>query len=121
MFGPKFPFELIAAGVGGLPMSWTASGNFLFDESVTPEQRATVLSVVAAHNPNGQQTPTAREQLENLDAANTLTQRNLRETVMLMTEAFKALSGGTVDLSAIPGVAKVYEVEAQAAALRAQL
>ena len=65
--------------------------------------------------------PTPEQQLDMLDAANALTQRNLRETVMLMTEAFKTVTNGAVDLSAIPGVAKVYEVEAQAEALRAQL
>lgn len=65
--------------------------------------------------------PTPAEQLAQLDAQNALTQRNLRETVMLMAEAFKTITGGTVDLSAIPGVAKVYQVEAEAAALRALL
>lgn len=65
--------------------------------------------------------PTPQEQLAQLDAQNALTQRNLRETVMLMAEAFKQISGGSVDLTAIPGVAKVYAVEAEAAALRAQL
>jgi len=65
--------------------------------------------------------PTPQDLLAKLDADNTLTQRNLRETVMLMTEAFKTVTNGAVDLSAIPGVAKVYAVEAEAAALRAQL
>jgi hypothetical protein len=65
--------------------------------------------------------PTVQDQLAQLDVANMLTQRNLRETVMLMTEAFKQISGGTVNLLSIPGVAKVYEVEAQAAILRRQL
>ena len=65
--------------------------------------------------------PTPIDLLNKLDADNQLTQRNLRETVMLMTEAFKTVTNGAVDLSAIPGVAKVYEVEAQAEALRAQL
>ena len=64
---------------------------------------------------------TAAYKLAALDAANALTQRNLRETVMLMSEAFKQITGGAVNLTSIPGVAKVYEVEAQAAALRAQL
>ena len=59
--------------------------------------------------------------LAKLDAANALTQRNLRETIMLMAEAFKQITGGAVNLSLIPGVAKVYEVEAQAAILRGQL
>jgi hypothetical protein len=62
-----------------------------------------------------------RTALAELDAANALSQRNLRETVMLMAEAFKQISGGAVDLSAIPGVAQVYAVEAEAEALRAQL
>ena len=65
--------------------------------------------------------PTAIEQLAKLDADNTLTQRNLRETIMLMNEAFKLVSNNAVDLSNIPGVSQVYAVEAQAAALRATL
>ena len=65
--------------------------------------------------------PTTQDLLNKLDADNTLTQRNLRETIMLMNEAFKLVSSNSVDLSAIPGVAKVYAVEAEAAALRAQL
>ena len=65
--------------------------------------------------------PTVIEQLAKLDADNALTQRNLRETIMLMNEAFKLVSNNAVDLSAIPGVAKVYAVEAEAAVLRAQL
>ena len=65
--------------------------------------------------------PTPIELLQKLDTENALTQRNLRETVMLMAEAFKTVTNGAVDLSQIPGVAKVYEVEAQAQALRSQL
>jgi hypothetical protein len=65
--------------------------------------------------------PTVQEQLAELDATNALSQRNLRETVMLMAEAFKTISGGSVDITLIPGVAKVFAVEAQAAALREQL
>lgn len=63
--------------------------------------------------------PTPLQSLQQLDIDNALTQRNLRETVMLMAEAFKTLSGGALDLSQIPGVQKVYAVEAEAAALRA--
>lgn len=65
-------------------------------------------------------TPTVVQQLAALDAANELTQRNLRESIMLMTQAFKELNPG-LDLMQIPGIAKVFEVEAQATALRAQL
>ena len=65
--------------------------------------------------------PTTQDLLNKLDADNQLTQRNLRETVMLMAEAFKQVTNGAVDLSTIPGVAQVYAVEAEAAVLRAQL
>ena len=76
---------------------------------------------IAAIEAYAAQTPSPQDLLNKLDADNTLTQRNLRETVMLMAEAFKLISNNAVDLSTIPGVAKVYEVEAEAAALRAQL
>lgn len=65
--------------------------------------------------------PTTQDLLNKLDADNTLTQRNLRETIMLMNEAFKLVSSNSVDLSNIPGVAQVYAVEAQAEVLRGQL
>ena len=66
-------------------------------------------------------TPTTQDLLAKLDVDNTLTQRNLRETVMLMAEAFKQVTAGAIDLSTIPGVAKVYAVEAEASLLRSQL
>lgn len=65
--------------------------------------------------------PTHQDLLNKLDADNALTQRNLRETVMLMAEAFKQVTNGAVDLSTIPGVSQVYAVEAEAAVIRAQL
>lgn len=65
--------------------------------------------------------PTPLELLAKLDADNALTQRNLRETIMLMAEAFKAATNGAIDLSQVRGVAIVAAVEAEAEALRAQL
>ena len=65
--------------------------------------------------------PTAKDLLAKLDADNALSQRNLRETILLMSEAFKQLSNGALDLTAIPGVKRVKDVEAQAAVLRNQL
>lgn len=84
----------------------------LGDREATPEE-------IAAWEQS--RLPTVADQLAALDAANALTQRNLRETVMLMAEAFKVVSNNMVDLSTIPGVAKVYAVEAEAAQLRAQI
>ena len=65
--------------------------------------------------------PTPLELLAKLDADNALTQRNLRDTIMLMSEAFKAATNGAIDLSQVRGVQMVYAVEAEAEALRAQL
>jgi hypothetical protein len=65
--------------------------------------------------------PTPLELLAKLDADNALTQRNLRETIMLMAEAFKVATNGAVDLSQVRGVQMVYAVEAEAEVLRAQL
>jgi hypothetical protein len=65
--------------------------------------------------------PTIAQQLAKLDAENELTQRNLREFIMLTSEALKAATGGAVDMSVLPGVAKVYTVEGEATELRTQL
>ena len=65
--------------------------------------------------------PTVQEQLAKLDADNALTQRNLREFILLTTEAIKAATNGAVDLGQLPGVANVASVEARAAVLRARL
>lgn len=48
--GPTFGDEIAAAGLGGLPFSWTPEG--LGDLSaLTDTQRAAVEAVLAAHNP----------------------------------------------------------------------
>jgi hypothetical protein len=66
-------------------------------------------------------TPSVQEQLAALDAANQLSQRNLREFILLTAEAVKLATNGAVDLNQVVGVAKVAQVEAEAAALRSQL
>lgn len=49
-YGPTLIKEFIDAGVGGLPFSWNDE-TVVFDSSMTEEQRATVLAVMAAHDP----------------------------------------------------------------------
>jgi len=49
--GANFGNELAAAGLGGLPVTWTANGTFLFDNSLTPSQIAAIRAIVSAHNP----------------------------------------------------------------------
>lgn len=61
----------------------------------------------------------AISKLSELDKQYELTQRNLREFIMLTAEALK--TGTPIDVTVLPGVQVVYAVEAQAAVLRAQL
>lgn len=62
---------------------------------------------------------TVVQQLATLEQQYTLTQRNLREFILLTVEALKV--GAPVDLSVLPGVQVVAAVEAEAAVLRGQL
>jgi hypothetical protein len=71
-------------------------------------------------SPATPQVVTPADLLAKLDSSNALTQRNLREFILLTVQAVKTLNPA-LDLSQIPGVAKVAEVEAQAASLRVQL
>lgn len=86
-------------------------------EEITQEE----LEIIYESRKIADQPLTPLEKLQQLDAENALTQRNLRETIMLMTEAIKTVTQGALDLSQIPGVAKVFEVEAEAKTLREQL
>lgn len=60
--------------------------------------------------------PTARELLNKLDTELALSQRNLRDFIILTVEALKRPE--PIDLSTIPGVSKVTAVEQRAAELR---
>lgn len=51
LIGPNFANELIEAGLGGLAMSWSSAGEFVFADSVTQEQREAVQNVYSGHNP----------------------------------------------------------------------
>lgn len=64
---------------------------------------------------------TIKQQLAKLEEENPITPRNLRELAMLVTEGFKQVTGVALDISQIPGVKTAYDVEAEAAVLRAQL
>lgn len=50
-FGKRFAYELEQAGLLGLPFTWDAETDQLNDERLTPQQRATLAAVVAAHDP----------------------------------------------------------------------
>jgi len=63
-----------------------------------------------------------KEELEQLDKENYISQRRLREFIMLTTEALKRISEGEkINISVIPGVSQVFETEAKAEKLRKKL
>lgn len=99
-------------------MHINSQNQLYFGDCAQGDREATAAEIAAWEQ---SRLPTARDLLAKLDADNALTQRNLRETIMLMAEAFKAATNGTVDLSQVRGVQMVYAVEAEAEALRAQL
>jgi len=49
--GQHFAAELEAAGLGGLPISWTAAGVVTGRELLTAPQRTALDAVIAAHDP----------------------------------------------------------------------
>lgn len=49
--GQHFAAELEAAGLGGLPISWTAAGVVTGRELLTSQQRTALDAVIAAHDP----------------------------------------------------------------------
>lgn len=84
---------------------------------------ATLINTVRANvkPPEPPKPLTPQEELNALDSANMLTQRNLREFILLTVEAIKQLSGGAVDLSQVRGVSVVADVEREAEKLREKL
>lgn len=50
--GTTFGEELKAAGLGGLPFSWTEDGDFWFAESLTEEQIERIQAAYAVHVPD---------------------------------------------------------------------
>lgn len=51
LIGPTFPAELAAAGLSGLPFSWSAFGTITFGDSMTADQIDAVMAVYTAHDP----------------------------------------------------------------------
>jgi hypothetical protein len=52
LIGPTFGREILAAGLAGLPFSWSSDGSITFDPSMTQDQIDAVLAVYAAHDPD---------------------------------------------------------------------
>ena len=50
--GPNFGGELIAAGLGGLPIAWAPDGGISGRGNLTPEQNAMLDAAIAAHDPD---------------------------------------------------------------------
>lgn len=57
--GETFYEELLAAGVKYFGFSWCSDGSFLFNEEVSGAQKAKVMKVFEAHDPDKQPEPDA--------------------------------------------------------------
>lgn len=57
MIGPTFELELKKAGLSGLPFSWSKSGEFFFDKSISQSQREAIISIYDSHNPEKEVVP----------------------------------------------------------------
>jgi|ERR1700729_304655 len=51
VIGLTFGDELIAAGLGGIPVSWGSDGNIFGLEKLTTDKQAAFNKILAAHNP----------------------------------------------------------------------
>lgn len=71
--GPSFYDELLAAGLAGLPFSWSANGDLTFDQAMTSTQIASVEAVYAAHDPLKPAWSTYKESARSLLDASDLT------------------------------------------------
>jgi hypothetical protein len=52
VFGPTFGAELAAAGLIGLPFSWSTDGSVCFGPTINDADKAKIEAVIAAHDPN---------------------------------------------------------------------
>lgn len=92
--GPTFGDEVVAAGLGGLPFSWDASGQVFGRENLTAAQNVTLDAVIAAHDPTKQPPPSVtsdRQFFQQLAVQGTITQ----------DEAIAAVATGTLPASMV--------------------
>jgi len=61
--GPTFGDEVIAAGLGGLPIVWGATDETITGrENITAAQNATLDGVIAAHDPSKKPAPVPQQE-----------------------------------------------------------
>jgi hypothetical protein len=91
MIGPDFYNELVAAGLNGLPFSWSSDGTIFGRENLTAQQNSSLDAVIAAHNPN--------LQLKNIVPFQTfITRWTDPEYLALMRARANAITAGNITL-----------------------
>lgn len=90
--GKSFGDELKTAGLGGLPMCWSADGEIFFSDQVTTKQRQDVLAVLAVHDP----TVDPKIQLRNQVLAQIETAATISDMKQAVRLAFQKLFDGGV-------------------------
>jgi hypothetical protein len=61
--GPSWPSEYVASGLLGAPLIVHTDGTVIYGETATPEQRATVEALIAAHDPTKPAPPVVPEEV----------------------------------------------------------
>lgn len=108
--GPSFSDELAAAGLLGLPFTWSPEGVIEFGEGVTDAQKADVEAIYATHDPTKPDSVAIKAQIVELEGKSA---RALREAVLAMTASGTVLPTETVK--------RLQEIETQIEELRAKL
>ncbi len=103
-YSSTFAAELVAAGVGGLPMTWDKDGNFQFDDSITQAQRDTILAVAAVNKPDNPRITEIKRRLADID-----------------TESIRALRSKSVGRGRPQDDLKLNTLDSECDTLRAEL
>jgi hypothetical protein len=93
IFGPTFGSEVIAAGLGGLPICWGDDGQ-LTSSGLTDAQQATLAAVAAAHDPTKKIVP---QSISALQARRSLRAKGLYDSVVALVHGAAAVNPDVQD------------------------
>jgi hypothetical protein len=93
MFGPTFASEIIAAGLGGLPIVWGDDGK-ITSSGLTADQQTKLQAVVAAHDPTKKIVP---QSISALQARRALRQKGLYDSVAALVHGAAAVNPDVQD------------------------
>jgi flagellar hook-length control protein FliK len=84
--GPNFYNEIVAASLAGKQFSWSESGVEIGD-GLSPSDLSALQAVIDAPDPSK---PDVKKEIASIELAQPVTQRELREMILAMGQAFPA-------------------------------